>query len=72
MHGYKHARISAILIDKEITVDAWGLGIFVVSLIFWFASKRRPFFLFSAGVGAGIVVGAIWAMSIVRHILGGF
>jgi hypothetical protein len=46
-------------------MDGWGIGIFVVGLILYFVSKKKPFFLFVSGVGAGIFIGALWAYSMV-------
>ena len=53
-------------------MDAWGILILVVSLVLYFFSKKNGFFLFTAGVGAGIIVGAVWAMVIVRQVLSGY
>jgi len=50
-------------------MDIWGIGIFVVGLILYFVTKKQPFFLFVSGVGAGIVIGAVWAMQIVNSLL---
>lgn len=51
-------------------MDGIGIAVFVVGLILFFATKKKyPVFLFASGVGAGILIGAIWAMSIVNNIL---
>jgi len=42
-------------------MDGWGIGIFVVGLILYFVSKKKAIFLFISGVGAGILIGAVWA-----------
>jgi hypothetical protein len=46
-------------------MDTFGIAILVVGLILYFVSKKKPIFLFISGVGAGIVIGAIWAYAIV-------
>jgi len=51
-------------------MDGWGIGIFVVGVVLYFLSKKQPVFLFVAGVGAGIFIGAMWAYSIVTRHLG--
>jgi hypothetical protein len=50
-------------------MDAWGIGIFIAGLVLYFVLRRRAVFLFASGVGAGIVVGAVWAMAIVERVL---
>lgn len=50
-------------------MDGWGIGIFVVGMILYFWTKKKPFFLFIAGVGAGILIGAIWSMLIINSVL---
>ena len=47
----------------------WGIFIFITGLILYFATKKKPFWLFVSGVGAGLIIGAIWAMSIVNDVL---
>jgi hypothetical protein len=54
---------------KGYIMDILGIGIFVVGLILYFVTKKKAIFLFVAGIGAGIVIGAIWAMSIVNNII---
>ena len=49
-------------------MDGYGIGIFIVSLLIYYFSKWK-FFLFSAGVGLGLVIGAFWAMAIVKNSL---
>ena len=49
-------------------MDGWGIGIFVIGLILYFVTKRKSFFLFISGIGAGILIGAIWAMAIVNSV----
>jgi threonine/homoserine efflux transporter RhtA len=53
-------------------MDTWGIIIFVIGLILYFATKRQAFWLFVSGVGAGIVVGAVWAVYIVSTTLDRF
>jgi len=50
-------------------MDGWGIGISVVGLILYFVSKKKAIFLFLSGVGAGILIGAIWAMIIVNRVI---
>lgn len=50
-------------------MDGWGIGIFIVGLILYFVTKRKAIFLFVSGIGAGIVIGAVWAMSIVNNLI---
>jgi hypothetical protein len=40
-------------------MDGWGIGIFLVGLILYFVTKKKAFFLFISGIGAGIFIGAI-------------
>lgn len=50
-------------------MDGWGIVIFVAGLLFYYISKKQVFFMFVAGVGAGIFIGAIWAMVLVNRFL---
>ncbi len=50
-------------------MDTWGIGIFVAGIALYFITKRQAAFLFVAGIGAGIIIGAIWAMAIVNSII---
>lgn len=51
-------------------MDGIGIAIFAVGLILFFVTKKKyPVFLFASGIGAGILIGAIWAMSIVNSLL---
>lgn len=51
-------------------MDLWGIIIFVGGIIGYFASRRKWHgCLFVAGIGAGIVIGAIWAMMIVNSVI---
>jgi len=47
----------------------WGIGIFIVGLILYFVTKKKVIFLFISGVGAGILIGAIWAYALVMKAL---
>ena len=49
-------------------MDGWGIGIFVVGLILYFVTKAKAL-LFVAGMGAGILIGALWSYAIVMGIL---
>ena len=51
-------------------MDTWGIIIFVLGLVLYFALKRQPAFLFVSGLGAGIVIGAVWAVVIVNRVIG--
>lgn len=47
-------------------MDTWGIIIFVVFTILYFLTRRKyGCFLLLAGIGAGIIIGAIWAEMIV-------
>jgi hypothetical protein len=48
-------------------MDGWGIGIFVVGLILYFVTKKKPIFLFISGIGAGILIGALWAYGLVMN-----
>jgi hypothetical protein len=43
----------------------WGIGIFAVSLILYFVTRKKLIFLFISGVGMGLFIGGIWAMYVV-------
>ena len=49
-------------------MDGWGIGIFLVSIILYFLTKKKPIFLFFSGIGAGIVIGAIWSYYLVTSL----
>ena len=42
-------------------MDTWGILIFVVSIVLYFAFKRNPIFILTSGIGLGIIIGAVWA-----------
>ena len=47
-------------------MDKWGILIFVVGVGAYFITRQKyPFLAFVAGVGAGIVIGGMWAYYIV-------
>jgi len=50
-------------------MDGWGIVIFLGSFALYYLTKKNNFFLFTAGIGAGILIGAIWSYFI---ILGSF
>ena len=50
-------------------MDGWGIAIFAIGLILYYVTKKQVFWLFVSGIGAGILIGAIWAMSIVNRLL---
>ena len=54
-------------------MDIWGIGIFLVGLILYFVTKRKySIFLFISGLGAGIVIAAIWSLLIFDRVFGNF
>jgi hypothetical protein len=57
-------------------MDIYGIVIFIVGVIGFFIFRKRSqngaiFFTFVSGLGAGLVIGAIWAVLIVNRTLGG-
>jgi hypothetical protein len=47
-------------------VDKIGLFLFIGFIVLYFITRRRfPVFAWLSGVGAGIFIGALWAMYIV-------
>jgi Na+/melibiose symporter-like transporter len=57
-------------------MDTWGIIIVLVSGVLYFVYRKRNestarFALFCAGIGTGLVIGAVWAMMIVGQALGG-
>ena len=50
-------------------MDIYGFALFALGLILYFALNRKAIFLFISGCGAGLVVGAIWAVVIVNQVL---
>ena len=50
-------------------MDLCGFALFAIGLILYFALKRQSFFLFVSGIGAGLVIGAFWAMAVVNSVL---
>lgn len=53
-------------------MDTWGIVIFIVGLALYFITKKQAFWLFVSGIGAGIVVGAVWAVYLVNQTLDRF
>ena len=49
-------------------MDGFGIVVFSLGMILYLVTKKKAFFLFVSGVGAGILIGAIWAMSIVNNL----
>ena len=41
-------------------MDIWGILIFVAGTVGYYVSKKRPGFLFVAGIGTGMLIYAIW------------
>ena len=52
-------------------MDAWGMGIMAFGIVGYFVTNKKPGFLLMVGVGAGIIIGAFWAMSIVSQVFSG-
>jgi len=51
-------------------MDTYGIIILIAFLILYFVTKRKyPALLFIAGLGAGIIVGAIGSFLIVSNLL---
>lgn len=51
-------------------MDGYGIAICVIGGILYFATQRKyVIFAFISGIGAGILIGAIWAMAIVNRVL---
>ena len=48
-------------------MDVWAFLIIAASIILYFVSKKKPVFLFSLGVGIGLLWGALWAVAIVSQ-----
>jgi lipid-A-disaccharide synthase-like uncharacterized protein len=53
-------------------MDTWGIGIFVVGMLLYFLSKRKAIFLFVSGVGAGILIAALWVAMLLNQAFGSF
>ncbi len=53
-------------------MDAWALIIIAVSVVLYFISKKKPFFLFTGGIGFGLLWGALWASALIARALGRF
>jgi len=49
-------------------MDKWGIIIFILGVIAYYGFKKKPFFAFVSGIGAGILIGAIWAYFIMTSI----
>jgi hypothetical protein len=52
-------------------VDTWGFVIIGVSVILYFLTRKNhqklaQWFLLTFGIGIGLVIGAVWAFSIVQ------
>ena len=54
---------------KETEMDTWAFGIIGVSTLLYFVSKKNVTFLFTLGVGCGLLVGALWAAAIIAGVL---
>jgi lipid-A-disaccharide synthase-like uncharacterized protein len=53
-------------------MDTWGLIIAGVSIILYFASKKKPIFILTTGIGIGIVIAAVWSYYTIMHALDSF
>ena len=49
-------------------MDGVGIAIFVIGSILYFVTKKKPIFLFFSGIGAGMVIGAIWSYYLVTSL----
>ena len=52
-------------------MDTRAFIIISASVLLYFFSKRRPVFLFTTGVGVGLLIGAIWSCVIVARAIDG-
>ena len=50
-------------------MDTWAFGIIGVSTLLYFVSKKNVTFLFTLGVGCGLLAGALWAAAIIAGVL---
>lgn len=48
-------------------MDGWGIGILLVGAFGYVFLKPKTLFAFIAGIGAGILIGAIWSYTIVMN-----
>ncbi len=54
-------------------MDKWGIIILAIFTVLYFLTKKKyPSFLFLAGIGAGIIIGAVWAMYIFNNAIDTF
>jgi len=56
------------------TMDTTGIIVFVASAILYFALRKKSgktaaFFLFTSGIGAGLLIGAFWAITVVDRVI---
>ena len=54
-------------------MDFWGIALIIIFGVVWLVARKRQnklasFAVLMVGVGIGILVGAIWAMSIVNSV----
>lgn len=59
-------------------MDGWGIGIFIAGALIYFLCRGneklqgwKTFGAFTAGAGLGIVIAAVWAMSIFNRVIEG-
>jgi len=48
-------------------MDIWGIVIVIIGAAGYLFSKRKPGWLFIAGVGVGILIGAVWHYALVTE-----
>jgi len=49
-------------------MDIWGIIVFMVGGLLYFITRRRyPVWLFVAGVGVGVLIGAVWHYALVTE-----
>lgn len=53
-------------------MSTWGIIIFLLGVPGYFLTKRSPVFLFVAGLGTGMLIGAIWHYALITEALDSF
>ncbi len=57
------------------TLDTVGIILVLAGGVLYFVLRKKSsawgaFFLFVSGIGAGVVIGAIWALSVIDKVFG--
>lgn len=55
------------LYERGESMDGWAIGIIIVSVILYFVSKKKPFFVLTTGIGIGMLIAAIWFAVIISQ-----